>query len=305
MKIDRLLGILIMLINKKKVTARQLSEYFEVTTRTIQRDMDTLIMAGIPLYADVGVNGGYQLLDNYKLEKGFLNKDEASILFTFLKGLEGVTPYSEVKSIYNKFSNLDFHDFNNNKLIVKLNPADNTSNLKDHLSLLSKAIDKQQKIKITYYDINFNITTRIICPYSLLLLSSTWYAYAYCDLRADFRMFKIKRLADCEFVEEFFELRRTPENPPWETDEEIDKKKEEIILEIDRKLQNKLPDYFDPSNCQLFEDKILVHFNSSIDEWVYSLIMGLVPYVKILKPDSLRKDFVQRLKKSICYNSPE
>ncbi len=305
MKIDRLLGILIMLINKKKVTARQLSEYFEVTTRTIQRDMDTLSMAGIPLFADVGVNGGYQLLDNFRLEKSFLNKDEAAILFTFLKGLEGVTPYSEVESIYNKFSSLYFNELGNNKLIVKLNSADNRSNFRDHLSLLSKAIDKQQKIKITYYDINFNITTRIICPYSLLLLSSTWYFYAYCDLRSDFRMFKIKRLADCELIEEFFELLQIPETPPWETDEKIDEKKEEIILEIDRNLQNKLPDYFDPSKCQLLEDIILVHFHSSIDEWLFSLIMGLVPFVKIIKPDSLRKDFVKRLKKSINYNSPE
>ena len=126
MKIDRLLGILMMLINKKKVTAKQLAEYLEVSVRTIQRDMDTLNMAGIPLYANVGMNGGYQLLDNYKLEKGFLNKNEASILFTFLKSLETVAPYSEVKSIYNKFASLDFNELENNKLIIKLNPFDNS-----------------------------------------------------------------------------------------------------------------------------------------------------------------------------------
>ena len=286
-----------MLINKKKVTARQLSEYFEVTVRTIQRDMDTLSMAGIPLYADVGVNGGYQLQDNFRLEKGFLNKDEASILFTFLKGLEGVTPYSEVNSIYNKFSSLDFHELDNSKLIVKLNPADNTSNFKDHLSLLSKARVKQLKLKITYYDVNFNITNRIICPYLLALLSSTWYVYAYCDLRSDFRMFKVSRIADCELMDEPFEIKDMPKQLPWETDTEGDGKSEEIILEIDKNLQNILPDYINPSNCQVFEDKIIVHLNFSIDEWVYSQIMGLVPYVKIIQPDSLRKGFVERLKK--------
>ncbi|MCG8569245.1 MAG: YafY family transcriptional regulator [Spirochaetes bacterium] len=305
MKIDRLIGILMMLINKKKVTARQLSEYFEVSVRTIQRDMDTLNMAGIPLYADVGVSGGYQLMDNFRLEKGFLNKDEANILLTFLKGLEGVTPYSEIKSIYNKFSSMDFHELDSNKLIVKLNPVYNTSKFRDHLMLFSQARDKQLKLKITYYDVNFNITTRIICPYSLLLLSSTWYFFAYCDLRSDFRMFSVKRIAECELTDEPFEMKDMPEQLPWETEMDSNRKSEEIILEIDKNLQNKLPDYFDPASCQVSQDKIIMHLNVSIDEWVYSLIMGLVPYVKIIKPDSLRKDFVERLKKSINDNSPE
>ena len=305
MKIDRLLGILMMLINKRKVTARQLSEYFEVSVRTIQRDMDTLSMAGVPLYADVGVNGGYQLLDDFRLDKGFLNKDEAGILFTFLKGLEGVTPYSEVKSIYNKFSSLDHHELETNKLIVKLSPAYNTSRFRDHLSMLSQARDKQLKLKMTYYDVSFNITTRIICPYSLVLLGSTWYVYAYCDLRSDFRMFKISRIADCELMDDPFELMDMPEELPWDTDVDSERKFEEIILEIDKNLQAKLPDYFEPSNCQVFEDKIIVHLNFEIDEWVYTLLMGLIPHVKIIKPESLRTGFVKRLKKSIGYNSPE
>ncbi len=305
MKIDRLLGILMMLINKKKVTAKQLSKYFEVSVRTIQRDMDILDMAGIPLYADVGINGGYRLQENFRLEKGFLNKDEAGILFTFLKGLESVTPYSEVKSIYNKFSSIDSHDLDNNKLIVKLNPAYDTDKFRDHLSLLSKARDKQLKVKMTYYNVNFNITTRTINTYSLVLISSTWYVYAYCDLRSDFRMFKVNRIADCEIMDEPFELKEVPKQPPWETDTDDNRESEEIILEIDKNHQSILPDYFEPSNCQVFEDKILVHLNFAIDEWLYSQLMALVPYVKIIKPHSLRKGFVERLKKSIKYNSLE
>ncbi len=294
-----------MLINKKKVTAKQLSEYFEVSIRTIQRDMDTLSIAGVPLYADVGVNGGYKLLDDFRLEKGFLNKDEASILFTFLKGLESETPYAEVKSIDNKFSSLDMNELDASKLVIQLSPTYDSSNFKVHLSLISKARDKQQKLKITYYNVDFNVTTRIICPYSLLLLSSTWYIYAYCDLRSDFRMFKINRIADLELMDESFELRQTPEKPPWETNMDSDRKSEEIILEIDKNFQSKLPDYFEPSNCQVLEDKIIVHLNFPIGEWLYSLLMGLVPHIKIIKPASLRKGFIQRLEKSLKTNTLE
>lgn len=118
-------------------------------------------------------------------------------------------------------------------------------------------------------------------------------------------MFKVSRIADCELLDEPFEIKDMPKQLPWETDMDSDEKIEEIILEIDRNQQSRLSDYFEPSNCQVFEDKIIVHLNFSINEWVYSLLMSLVPHVKIIKPDFLRKGFVERLKKSISYNSPE
>lgn len=305
MKIDRLLGILMMLIRKDKVTARQLSEYFEVSVRTIQRDMDTLMMAGIPLYADVGVNGGYQLLDSFRLEKGYLSREEASILFTFLKGLEGITPYSEVESLYNKFSSLNNHGLDHSRLIVQMYPDDNRSELKEYLSLLSKACIQQVKVKMSYYDVNFDKSNRVICPYSLALLSSTWYVYGYCDLRSDFRMFKVSRIADCQCTDETFELLPLPKQMPWDTEMDQSGQREEIILEIDRNLQGKLPDYFTPNNCQVFDDVIVAHLNFVINDWIYSQLMSLVPFVKVIKPDSLRHGFVERLMKSVHSNSPE
>ena len=143
------------------------------------------------------------------------------------------------------------------------------------------------KVKISYYDVNFNITKRTICPYSLALLSSTWYVYGYCDFRSNFRMFKISRIADCELLDESFETREIPEQMPWDTDMDIHGNSEDIILEIDKNLQSRLPDYFTPSNCQVFEDKIIAHLNFVIDEWLYSQLMGLVPFVKIIQPDTL------------------
>lgn len=295
MKIHRLIGILLMLINKEKVTAKELSEHFEVSVRTIQRDMDALNMAGIPLYADVGINGGYQLLDNYKLEKGFLNKDEASILFTFLRSLENIAPYSEVKSIYSKFTSLDFDDSKNKKLVIKMNPFDNSEIFQKHLSTISKARDLKQKLTITYYNMDFKESTRIICPYTIVMYGNAWYVYAYCNLRSDFRMFKLHRIIKCELLKESFELIDLPDKLPWDSMLDSKRESEKIVLEIDRKLQGKLPDYFEPNNCEFFDDKIVVTLNFPVDEWVYSLLFSLVPHVKIIKPDYLRKEFVSRL----------
>lgn len=86
MKIERLISILMLLLSKRKLTAKEMSEYFEVSVRTIQRDIDTLCSAGIPIYGDVGKYGGYQLTKNYKLDRTFLSKKEMDTLVVVLKG---------------------------------------------------------------------------------------------------------------------------------------------------------------------------------------------------------------------------
>ena len=200
-------------------------------------------MAGVPLYADVGVNGGYQLQENFRIEKGFLNKAEAGILYTFLKELQAVTPYSEISSIYNKFSSLDSHALDTKKLVVQLHPVHDNGDLQKHLSLLSKARDMQRKLNLTYYDVRFIKTARVLCPYCLILVNSTWYVFGYCDLRSDFRMFRVSRITHCELLDEKFQLKEMPANLPWEWGEDGEWKREEVVLEINRDNQHILPDY--------------------------------------------------------------
>ena len=305
MKIDRLIGIVMMLINRKKITAKQLAEHFEVSVRTIQRDLDTLNMAGVPIYADVGINGGYRLQENFRLEKGFLNREEAGVLHTFLKELEGVTPYSEVSSLYNKFSSLDVNGGEARKLVVQLNPVHKSGNFQNHLSVLSKGRDGLRKVKMTYYDVRFNKAVRVFSPYCLVLINTTWYAYGFCDLRSDFRMFKVSRIARCELLDEKFEMRRMPSELPWEGGGGGDWKREEIILEIDRDNQHILPDYIEPGNCLIVEDKIIVRLNYEINDWFYSELLSMAPHVRVIKPESLRAGFVELLKKSLRRNAGE
>ncbi len=303
MKIDRLLGILMILINRKKVTAKELSDYFEVSVRTIQRDMDNLNMAGVPIYADVGKNGGYQLIDNYKLDKNFLDVNEAKVLIAFLQNLQQTVPYSEVKSMFNKFLMLHPKELKDNKIVVKLNPLINEKILKDNLDKIAKARDKCLKVQIKYIDMNFQETDRTIFPYTLVMMGATWYIYAYCDLREDFRMFKLSRIISCEILSEEFSVKEMPKILPWDNDLDSRRESTKIILEIDKILQGKLPDYFDYKDCRVENNKIIVDLCFPVDEWLYSLLAGLVPYVKIIKPDWLREEFTRRLKLCIEKNN--
>ena len=104
--------------------------------------------------------------------------------------------------------------------------------LKEHLRIISQARDKQYKIAMTYYNNNFNKTTRIICPYTIVMLGSHWYVYGYCDLRSDFRMFKISRIIKCNITSENFKLKELPSSLPWENNLYSNKKKRTYSFRI-------------------------------------------------------------------------
>ncbi|ADL53929.1 helix-turn-helix transcriptional regulator [Clostridium cellulovorans] len=295
MKIDRLFSILLMIINKEKITAKELAEHYQVSVRTIQRDIDTLSMAGIPIYAESGKNGGYQLLEGYKLDMNFLNTKEAKIIRAILDNLEKIAPYLDMKTISNKFSSTHLLDNQDNKLIMKLNPLINEENLKKHLELIAKARDNYHKICMKYVDMNFQVTDRIICPYTLVMMGTVWYVYGYCELREDFRIFKLSRIIECIILNEEFVVKETPKPAPWDSNLDSSSENTKVVLEVDRILQGKIADYVDYKDCIIENDKIIVTLNFPIDEWLYSFIFGLVPYVKILEPTWLRVEFIKRL----------
>ncbi|MEG0388680.1 MAG: HTH domain-containing protein, partial [Niameybacter sp.] len=101
MKINRLLEIVILLLNKKSITAKELANRFEVSTRTIYRDIDDLSAAGIPIYTNKGGGGGIALLEEYTLNKTLLSDLEKEQLLMTLKTLEA-TQYTKDNQIVEK-----------------------------------------------------------------------------------------------------------------------------------------------------------------------------------------------------------
>jgi len=302
MKIERLLGILMLLINRKKVTAKELADHFDVSVRTIQRDMDTLTLAGIPLYADVGVNGGYQLLEHYKMDKNFLNVDESKVLIGFLESLQQVSPNREVKSIYNKFQTVLPKLDQQSKVVIQLNPLMQTKEIQEVINKITFGQDYNRVLEITYRNAAFEASLRRVHPYTLVMYGSAWYLYGYCELRSSFRLFKLSRVTQCDVLSEVFDLKEMPNPLPWQEENSYKREGTLVKLEIDRVLEGKLPEYFEHHQCEFHPDKIIVTLNFPVDEWYYSLLLGLVPHVKVLEPEWVRTEFVDRLKKSIALN---
>ena len=98
MKADRLYGITLYLLNHKRASGRCLADTFEVSLRCIQRDMDTLSMAGVPIIAYSGVNGGYELQEGYKLPAALVKEQDYAIIAASLDSMESAGLHKEVQT---------------------------------------------------------------------------------------------------------------------------------------------------------------------------------------------------------------
>ena len=299
MKIDRLIEMLMMLINKDKLTATELANHFNVSIRTIQRDIDTLSVAGVPIFATVGKSGGYEILESYKIDKSFLKSNEADTLVAFLKSLTSTVPNPEMKSIFSKLSVLYPDNEKENKVVIKLNPHVNEKDFNNIMQKLTLGIENEQKISINYIDSSFNQSKRIIAPQTIVMMGSTWYVYGYCYLRKDYRVFKINRIISCGLLKESYNKHELPVQPPellpWNNNMDSRRKNTAIKLELDIAMLGRVPDYFKYENCKILNDKIVINTKYPVDEWLWGLFLSLVPYIKIVEPEWVKQEFINRL----------
>lgn len=209
MKLDRLLGILTILLQNNRITAPQLAERFEVTRRTIGRDIDALCQAGIPIVTHQGGGGGISIAEGFKLDKSILTTDELSDMIAALKGIGSVSEKSQLERTLDKLSA-------NKDTVVSLREPiviDLASHYKDSLmpkiKLIKQAIMKQKLIEFDYY-YEKGQTHRRIEPYFVIFQWMAWYVYGFCLERQDWRMFKLARLWDLQLCDEAFTPHEIP-----------------------------------------------------------------------------------------------
>jgi len=309
MKIDRLLSIIMLMIHREKVTAAELASYFEVSVRTIQRDIDDLTIAGIPIYSEVGKNGGYQLMEGYKMTENFISKNEMGTMISLLKGVSSTIDDQSIKTFFEKLCAMDgsinresLENKKHEKIIFDIEPWGNNDELKNSIGVINAAIDKSLLIGFAYYDGNYNKSDRVVESYSLMYKNNSWYYYGYCLERKDYRLFKISRMFDLEIKDTHFEIRDSEELQ--EINRYMSRPSTEIKLKFSNEIKGRLIDYFKPGDIVEAEDGfIYLSCNFPIDEWVYSFILGYGHHVEVLEPQSVREEIIGRIKKISCnYN---
>lgn len=208
MKIDRLIGIITILLQNDKVTAPELADRFEVSRRTINRDIEDICKAGIPIISTQGYGGGFSIESGYKLDKAVFTKEQLKAILYGLQGIDSVSsePYSI--TVAERLSSKNNHIIADNAIIIDL-----ASHYKDTLTkkieLIKNAITDKHIIAFDYYsskgEHQYNIE-----PYRIIFKWSSWYVFGYCLQKNEFRLFKLNRLWNLIKTDICFEIKDIP-----------------------------------------------------------------------------------------------
>lgn len=208
MKIERLIGIITILQQQKRVTAPYLAEKFEVSRRTINRDIDDICKAGIPIVTTQGVNGGISIMEGFSLDTTVFTEQELTAIFTGLKSLDSVSNSASAEKLAQKIGGDSAIKLADNTII------DLSSFYKDDLALkidVIKQAMKESKCISFHYCYNKGEADKLIEPYLIVFKWSDWYVFGFCKERQDFRMYKLRRLWDLKITEDSFSARDIPE----------------------------------------------------------------------------------------------
>lgn len=293
MQINRLFEIVYILLERKNVTAKELAKRFEVSTRTIYRDIEILSNSKIPVYANKGKGGGIRLLDNYILDKSILSDEEQNQILFGLQAQQKLnidskkTALEKLSTIFNKASkNWIEVDFSNWGIDGKEN---------NKFDLIKKSILNKQVIEFTYYNSYGQETNRQVEPLQIWFKDKAWYIKGYCRLKKDYRVFKITRIKDIKILDENFEREL-----PNVTEQKYDLKTVTLELEISKEISYRVYDEFQRDNIiKKTNGDFIVKVEFPENDWVYGYILSFGEYVKVISPEYFKKAIKERLEKTI------
>ncbi|MCP1224178.1 YafY family protein [Sebaldella sp. S0638] len=303
MKIERLLSIIVILLERKKVPAPKLAEIFEVTTRTIYRDIDTLNAAGIPIITYPGVNGGVGILEEFKIEKNLFTSEDLASLLTGLSSINSTFSSSEITNALIKLKGiipqkkLKEIEQKTNRIIIDITPWKNSNNVSSDLKNIKSAMDKNKILTFKYEDRQRKKSTRKIEPYRIILKGSDWYVEGFCILREDFRYFKLSRISGLKITNKSFIPREIPESDP--ENGPIQEKIIKMKVSVDKSLRGEFSELYG-EKCFLSEteSRYTAEIPFADNEYSYRLLMGFIDKCEILEPENIRNEFILRIKKA-------
>jgi len=302
MKLERMLSIIIYLLNHEKVKAEELADKFEVSVRTIYRDIEAISQAGIPIRTFQGADGGIGIMEGYKLDKNILTSDEVSKIITGLKGLYSISDDVKIKLLIEKLTNIaGKSDYipTGNEIMIDLSSWNKNDQLGLRIREIKKAIRERKIIQFIYYS-NGKLTERRVEPCIIIFKEANWYLYAYCLLRKDFRLFKLRRMSGLKITDIAFEAREfSIDSVNLDGDFDNDKHLP-IVVMFDKSMVYVVNDIFGINNYEIAPDgRLKVTFHMGISGWLYGFLLGFGDKVEVLEPVELREK-IKSMAESIC-----
>ena len=291
MKIDRLIGILSILLQKEKVTAPELAEQFEVSRRTINRDIEDLCKAGIPISTSQGIGGGIRIMDGYRMDRTLLTSKDMHMILAGLRSLDSVSGSHYYGQLMEKLKTGSSSYIGGNETIL----IDFSSWYKDSLApkieKIQNAIEERKILSFRYYAPKGD-SERSMEPYFLIFKWSSWYVYGYCLLRKDFRMFKLSRMDQISLGDAFQKEREVP--MPDLVNEHIFPmdKRVKAIFDVSMKW-NLIEAYGVDCYVVQSDENLLFEHEYSDDESLLEWMLSCKDKVTVIEPESIRERLYQ------------
>lgn len=299
MKIDRLLGIVLLLIKRRKMTAVELSCYFEVSVRTIYRDIGSIEAAGIPIVSIQGISGGFEILDSYTLERQLFSAEDMLSILGMLKGVEDALGDERIHSTTQKVAKFlppSSVDTLFDELKIEILPWGDEGLKRDTLLRLQQAVAKRMCVRFEYLNSQREHSEREVEPMTLVFKGSSWYLFGYCLLKEDYRLFKISRIRSCVVQPHSFSRREKKyEEFAQQSKQRAHDEMIPLSLRFDKSARFLVEDFFLPQQISGDADGSLnVEVSLPDGDWIYSMLLSFGGAVEVKSPKRVRQQLWQR-----------
>ena len=302
MKIDRLVSIIMILLEKERISAQELAKMFEVSTRTIYRDIEAISMAGIPVLATSGSGGGIEIMKDYKVDKKIFSTDDLSALLMGLSNISGMVRGSEVANALAKVKSFipsekaKSIELKASQIYIDLTPWEGNASVKNALEIIKKALQENRLLIFTYIDGHGSKTSRTVEPYQLVFKSRAWYVQTFCRLKNDYRLFRLSRMTDLKILEENFSPREY-QKPFLDFEETARSLQTDIKIRIHKSVLDRILDFCPyEALSQDGEDYYLADYPFFDSDYYYDMLLSLGDKCEILEPAHVREKLKQKIK---------
>lgn len=305
MKIERLLGILLFIINRDNVTANTLAQRFDVSRRTILRDIDTLSLAGIPVYSEVGSKGGYSINSHYNLNEKIIDDTNRQYILQALESLKSVYGQDKVQETYEKVKHIYSDNEGTYKGDIDFSVANENRSVISDVSVLKEAIESSRAVTFQYT--NSDGCNRKVKANAIHVLYKWygWYAFGYDLEKGDFRMFKVVRMKNLKVTDDNFNndynLRKLLE----EHEDRRNEDNVEITLEYSKEIEVLADEYFYGESHSVDERFLVKKTTIKKNDYImFSIILGFGNKMRVIAPKWYKDKVEEHLRRTLdIYNS--
>lgn len=301
MKYQTLIDILFILLSRKKVTAKYLSDRFGLSLRSIYRYIDELSLS-VPIFNERGRNGGYSIYESFRLPSTFLTEEESDVTIDALNGVNKELHSATLLRVIDKLGAVrkDLSDEQNitvGNFIVDGGPWTSDGTFKNTLKILQAAIEDKMTLIIKYRDRDGSMTERVIEPHIMVLKQGLWYVYAYCRLRKKFRLFKVGRIFAVKKTVEPFERKTVSDIENILKEWYGNLQTEQVELVAEEEVKSDLEEWLGVDKVFTTKDgEVRASVSLPIDKTLTSKIMSFMGKVRVLSPESLKLDVLAAAK---------